>query len=576
MKRRNFIRKVPLVAGAPFAVGGVPVKLFAQQNAITRMAQQSTNDKVLVILQLHGGNDGLNAVIPVEQYDTYYSRRANIAIPAKSGVRRMIELDRTLASPDQVGLHPDMIDMKELYDMGRMKIVQGVSYERNNGSHFRGRDIWFMGGGFDDFFSSGWVGRYLQQEFAPLTYPDQFPNEDMPDPLAIEMGNDVSLIFHQSGNIPTSISLGSDPESLANLIDQLEGFEDEGLDPRGRPPEFLNNSPYGKELNWILGLEDKSEEYAGRLVEVYQNASSTTVTYPERYPFNAPRGSLRNGLSGQLQLVARLLDGGGAGLGVKTKVFLLRIGGFDNHAGQVESYDPTMGVHAARLYHIASAMKAFQADLRTRGIEDKVLTLTTSEFGRRITSNGSFGTDHGTGAPMFIFGRGVTPGMLGTNPDLSPGINNVSMQFDYRRIYANLLHDWMGVDKETITNDIFFNNFIDGTDTNGNQLAALDLANSDFITSTGDFVAKRFKLNDCYPNPARNKTRISYQVNAVTHVRVSILDQKGNLVKDIVNEQKVPGEYETEVDLSKLTAGVYLYRLETGIINETKKLVVKD
>ena len=104
------------------------------------MAQQSTNDKVIVILQLHGGNDGLNTVIPVEQYDTYYSRRANIAIPAKNGVRRMIELDRTLPTPDQVGLHPDLIDMKELYDHGRMKIIQGVSYERNNGSHFRGRD----------------------------------------------------------------------------------------------------------------------------------------------------------------------------------------------------------------------------------------------------------------------------------------------------------------------------------------------------------------------------------------------------------------------------------------------------
>lgn len=562
------------MAGIPFAVGGVPVKLFAGETPITRMAQQSTNDKVIVILQMHGGNDGLNAVIPVEQYETYYSRRANIAIPAKNGVRRMIELDQTLPTPDQVGLHPDLLDMKELYDQGRMKIIQGVSYERNNGSHFRGRDIWFMGGGFDDFFSSGWVGRYLQQEFAPLTYPDAFPNENMLDPLAIEMGNDVSLIFHQAGNIPTSISLGSDPESLANLIDQLEGFEDEGLDPRGKPPEFLNNSPYGRELNWILNLEDKSEEYAARLVQVFQASSAASVTYPERYPFNAPKGSLRNGLSGQLQLVARLLDGGGAGQGVKTKVFLLKIGGFDTHAGQVESYDSTMGVHAARMYHIASAMKAFQADLRSRGIEDKVLTLTTSEFGRRIVSNGSFGTDHGTGAPMFLFGRGVDPGVLGTNPDMNN--NNVAMQFDCRRIYANLLQDWMGVEKSVITNEIFFGNYIDGTAADGTPYEPLAIANQSFLTSADTFMAKRFKLNDCYPNPARDKTTITYHVNSVLQVKVSLLDMKGNLVRLLVDEQQTPGEQKIEVNLTDLPDGIYLYRMETGIINETKKLVIKN
>ena len=202
-----------------------------------------------------------------------------------------------------------------------------------------------MGGGFDDYYSSGWVGRFLQECYKPLSYPDDFPNDDMKDPLAIEMGSDVSLVFHQEGNIPTSISLGSNPESLANLIDSLEGFVDEGVDPRGKPPSFLDNSPYGKELNWILGLEDKSEDYAQRLLEVYQNSSESTVTYPEIYPFNAPSGSLRNRLTPQLQLIARLLDGGGDG--VKTKVFLIRLGGFDNHAEKVESYDPTMGLHAA-------------------------------------------------------------------------------------------------------------------------------------------------------------------------------------------------------------------------------------
>jgi len=255
MKRRKFIKNMTVAGGGAISLAGVPLKLMSSPQ-LMRAAKASDNDKVLIILQMHGGNDGINTLIPVEQYDLYYSRRANIAIPAKNTVRRMIALDGTLPSADQVGLHPDMQAMKNMYDQGRMGFVQGVSYKYNNGSHFRGRDIWSMGGGFDDYFSSGWVGRYVQNYFAPKIYPDDFPDDDMKDPLAIEMGSDVSLIFHQEGNIPTSISLGSNPESLANLIDQLEGFEDEGLDPRGTPPEFLSSSRYGREMQWLLSLED--------------------------------------------------------------------------------------------------------------------------------------------------------------------------------------------------------------------------------------------------------------------------------------------------------------------------------
>ena len=142
MKRRNFLKKIPLAAGLPFAISGVPIQLIARNNYFRQMAASSTNDRVLVILQLLGGNDGVNTIIPVDQYDQYYNRRANIAIPAKNGARSYIPLDSTLALEDQIGLHPDMQGVKDLYDRGRMAIVQGVSYKNNNGSHFRGRDIW--------------------------------------------------------------------------------------------------------------------------------------------------------------------------------------------------------------------------------------------------------------------------------------------------------------------------------------------------------------------------------------------------------------------------------------------------
>lgn len=570
MKRRNFIKKLSLAA-VPFTLGGIPIKLMAE-NSLTRMAEQSTNDRVLVILQLHGGNDGLNSIIPVEAYDEYYRWRANIAIPAKNSARKMILLDNTLPSDAQVGLHPDMLALKDLYDRGRMTVVQGVSYKNNNGSHFRGRDISFMGGGFDDYFSSGWVGRYLQQEFAPKQYPDEFPNAEMEDPLAIEMGSDVSLIFHQQGNIPTSISINN-PESFAQLVGELEGFTDQGIDPRGKPPVALDNSPYGKELNWILGLEDKSQDYAERLNEVYQNAPTSSVTYPENYPFNAPRGSMRNRLTPQLQLIARLLDGGGAGLGVKTKVFLVKLGGFDTHAEQVESYDPTMGQHAALMYHIASAMKAFQDDLKARGLEDRVLTVTTSEFGRRVRANGSYGTDHGTGAPVMIFGKGVQPGVVGKVPNMS--LENVEMQYDYRQIYANLLRDWMLVDENKINNDIFFKDFLNGPKEEGaGNYEPLPLAQQVISGVDDNFISSRFNLENCYPNPAHEHTTIRFTINATQMVYLSLKDLQGRTIKSVLAEEKPEGTHEVVINVTSLPPGTYFYQLKTGFLQETKKLIV--
>ncbi len=571
MKRRHFLRNT-LLTGGSLTLGGFPINLLAQESQLSKLAATSTNDRVLVILQLHGGNDGLNSIIPVDLYDQYYSRRANIAIPKKGTNRALIELDNTLPSDAKVGLHPDMGAMKQLYDYGRLGIVQGVSYTNNNGSHFRGRDIWFMGGGANDYFSSGWIGRYLQQAYKPQIYPDDFPNAAMQDPLAIELGSDVSLVFHQNGNIPASISLGGNPDTFADLVDSLEGFVDEGIDPRGKPPTALDNSPYGKEMNWILGLEDKTEDYAQRLSQVWDASSESSVTYPETYPFNAPKNAKRNPLSGQLQLIARLLDGGGAGQGVKTKVFLLRIGGFDTHAQQVENYDPTMGVHATQMYHIATAMKAFQDDLKARGLEERVLTMTTSEFGRRIGSNGSYGTDHGTGAPMFLFGPYAKSGVLGKVPNLDLG--NVEMQYDFKQIYAAILKDWFEVDDTTIQNDILFRDYRNGADDNGGVYEPLDIIDSNIITSVNDFIQNKFYMKPCYPNPAKDQVTFTYHINAHTSVRLVLSDIQGRYSSTIVDEIKQPGEHQVTFPINNLPAGQYIYNFQAGPIKESNKLTI--
>ncbi|MBT1708545.1 DUF1501 domain-containing protein [Fulvivirgaceae bacterium PWU5] len=570
--RRNFIKKLPVAASIPFALANVPVRVLGEENTLTQMAAAGGENRRLIILQMHGGNDGLNCVIPVEKYDQYYSIRPNIAIPSKNNARGYIPLDNTLPSDKQVGLHPDMQAMKALYDQGRMAIVQGVSYKNNNGSHFRGRDIWYMGGDYNEYFQSGWIGRYLEGLYAPAEYPRDFPNAAMPDPLAIEMGNDVSLIFHQDGNIPTSIAIPNNPEAFGGFIEDLDGFKDipGAVDPRGIPPEYLNGSPYYKELKWILGLEDKTKSYAKRLSEQYINGSKidSGVVYPDKYPFNAPLGSQKNPLSFQLKVIANLLSGG-----CKTKVFLVKVGGFDTHADQVESYNPTMGSHAALMYHISTAMNAFQQDLRARGYENEVLTVTTSEFGRQVASNASYGTDHGTGAPLFLFGRGVQAGVQGTNPDLTK--RTVEMQYDYREVFGSIMEDWMQVERGQL--EVIFPGLISkGIDKGGADpvpFSPLPIAQRT-ITGSEGFISDRFRLEDCYPNPAKDSTTIVFHVNSAYNVTVDLYTQKGEKVKSLVNGLYPVGEHKIAVDLTGLPAGTYIYELKSGFFKEAKKLVI--
>lgn len=569
--RRDFIKKFPFALSIPFSLSGFSVKAMGD-NALTRLAAATADDnpRRLVILQLHGGNDGLNCLIPVEAYDEYYRNRANIAIPAKNSIRKYIPLDSTLPSSQQVGLHPDMQAMKTLYDQARMTIVQGVSYQNNNGSHFRGRDIQFMGGSATDYYQSGWVGRYLQKEYSPAIYPNDFPSVENPDPLAIEIGDDVSLLFHQEGNIPTSLSL-TNIEGFAELVNELEGFEDiEGIDPIGIPPLFLEGSPYYKELQWILDLEDKSQDYAARLKEVYDIGNGKPkASYPSRYPFNAPEGSLVNRLSQQLKIVANLIAGG-----CQTKVFLVRIGGFDTHADQVVAGDPTMGGHAALMYHVATSMKSFQEDLRIKGYEDDVLSVTTSEFGRRVYSNGSYGTDHGTAGPIFIFGKGVQPGVVGDAFATTSNGGNLAMQYDYRNIYANIIKDWMwkGQDTNNYLDEIFPGLMTTGT-TDSVMFEPLPIA-ATAITGNEGFIGDRFSLEKCYPNPAKDKTTISFKTNSAYTITITLYDDTGKEIKPLVHGIYEPGTHAVEVDLTGLRAGHYIYEMKTGFFKDSKKLVI--
>lgn len=516
-------------------------------NGFTKMAAASPNDRVVVIIQLMGGNDGLNTLIPLDQYDEYYDFRPNIAIP-ESGGNKYIPLNPEEPAESQLGLHPRMGQFKEMYDDDRITIVQNVAYENPDMSHFRGRDIMFMGGGASDNYHSGWLGRYLDGTYEG--YPNAYPNEEMPDPLGLEFGFNQSLLFQREQGIPAGLAI-LDPDTFYQLTSGA------GVDP----PDWLPESHYGKEMAYLLDLELKSNQYADRIKDVYENGTnSPDVDYPETYPGEVEEGYQTNDLAWQLKAVAKLLSGGS-----KTKTFLVKLNGFDTHADQTLNNDPTEGIHAALLYHLSSAVKAFYADMKDQGFEHRVLTLTTSEFGRRVESNASFGTDHGTAAPHFLFGPMLKHRIIGNPPDLSNLIDgNLMHEFDYRQIYTGILIDWMEAPPE-IVDEVHWSDFVD---------SRIEL----FHDHIGFTEEKGFTQIDeirLFPNPAKSITQLEFKLNKPAHVEIAVFDLNGRKVASLFEGQKNGGHHLLPFSVETLNSGYYLVRLRSGFKIQSKKLLVQ-
>ena len=212
MRRRDFLRNsLPAAAVLPAVVDGYSIKAFAADSPLMRALMNPTTetDHVLVIVQLSGGNDGLNMVIPVSTYSNYYNARSNVAIAEN----KILKLDGYA----NTGLHPAMTGLQNLYNNGKLNIVQAVGYPTPNFSHFRATDIWMSGSASDEVVSTGWAGRYLNTEYP--NFPEGYPNDTMPDPLAIQIGSITSLTLQGPAmNMGMSIT---NPTSFYNLINNV-------------------------------------------------------------------------------------------------------------------------------------------------------------------------------------------------------------------------------------------------------------------------------------------------------------------------------------------------------------------
>lgn len=414
MKRRDFLRNTIPSVLIPSLIGGFSVRALASSPFLRAVSRNMGSDRVLVLVQLSGGNDGLNMVIPLEYYDAYHAARTNIAIPED----KILKLDGF----DKTGLNPAMPELQHLFNEGNLTIVQGVSYPQPNFSHFRATDIWLTGADSNQVLPTGWAGRYLNYQYP--RFPEDYPNTSMPDPLAIQVGSLVSPAL-QGPALTMGMAI-SNPNSFYDLIND-----------KASP---VPDTRAGDQIAYIREMSVKTDQYAG----VIKTAAQKVTKQSDKYP-----AAGKNPLADQLKIVSRLVAGG-----LRTRVYLVSMGGFDTHAKQTEAGDTTTGNHAKLLAKLSEAIGAFQDDLRLQQVSDRVIGMTFSEFGRRIKSNASGGTDHGAAAPVFIFGDGVQPGIIGDNPVLPANAtvnDNVVMQYDFRALYATMLEKWFDTDTSSVS-----------------------------------------------------------------------------------------------------------------------------
>lgn len=509
MKRRQFLHTAGAGISIPVFLNGLRLSASPATSIFSNVNPDI--DRVLVLIQLNGGNDGLQMILPLDQYDNLFKVRENIIIPENQIV------DVT----DKLGFHPGIKGMKWLYDEGKLGVVQSVGYPNQNRSHFRSTDIWTSGSPADEFWTTGWLGRNFDNWYAG--YPENYPNETYPDPFAITMG---SIVSETCQGVAANYSMTlNDPFSLSPL---MEGTGSQ-----------VPDTPYGEELEFL------------RITIAQTNAYSKVITKAAEKGLNSANYPEDNGLARQLKNVALLISGG-----LRTKVYVCSMGGFDTHANQVLGDNTVGGEHATLLSTLSEAIVAFQEDIEKLGIENKVMGMTFSEFGRRIKSNDSLGTDHGTAAPLILFGACVNATVTGANPEISPDVDNnegVPMQIDFRDVYGSILEDWFELDKASVK-----------------SLLHEEYQNLDIVipcrntTSTKDraqeALEKQVNLTS-YPNPFEEWTTISFQ-SGNEWVRLSIFDALGSEVQVLVNQKLQEGLHQINWESRGFPAGTYFYRLQ--------------
>ncbi len=400
--RREFLRLstkgIGLLAFSQFAPS------FLVQSTLGAAPAPEKDRTILVLVQLAGGNDGLNTVIPFDD-PNYHALRPTLAL----------RKENVLPVNDTLGLHPGCAPLHALMQEGKFGIIQNVGYPNPNRSHFRSAEIWETASASNEYLSTGWIGRYLDNTCAGA------PGERESDPFAVHVSNEVPQAFNSTGAHPTfGLNLAGGggggrgrrgAQDASRLLERLvaESGHSHGADDH----DHGNNTFLKATMMDALVTEKKVQ----RILGAYR---------PEaRYPGGGFPQSLRN--------VAALISAG-----LSTRVYFVSLGGFDTHANQLNA-------HQNLLRTLSEGLAAFQQDLEARGLDEQVLTMTFSEFGRRPAENESKGTDHGTAAPLFVLGSKLNGTLHGTAPSLDIDRRaDLTYSTDFRQVYSSVLDNWLG------------------------------------------------------------------------------------------------------------------------------------
>jgi len=397
--RRQFLQSSALVGfGA-----NVPTFLGRTAVAAPDAAKPGAKDTILVVVQLTGGNDGLNTVIPFADPD-YAKCRPTIGVK-KADVKKLT---------DDLGLHPAMGDFAALYEDKKLAVVQGIGYPNPSQSHFRSMDVWHAAGTAESL-TEGWIGKALKQKAAPAFHLAESGTDTAPLALTGAPARVPSITSLEDFQLKTAAANATDKAKQKQLIEAVS---------EGSP-----HSPSAGSQTDLLDFVRRTAATSYASSDKLQKIGKGYVpkaTYP-----NTP-------LASRLKLAAQLIDGG-----IGARIFYVSIDGFDTHSGQ----GGATGSHANLLTAVSGAVAAFYKDVAARGHGDRVCVMTFSEFGRRAKENGSHGTDHGSAAPMFLVGGKVKAGVVGAHPSLTKlDDGNLVHHTDFRRVYASVLTDWLGLD----------------------------------------------------------------------------------------------------------------------------------
>jgi uncharacterized protein (DUF1501 family) len=517
MNRRNFIKNSGASLTIPFLINGLDI--FAQPDSPFLSGMDAYDDKILILIQMNGGNDGVNMVIPLDQYSGIMRVRSNIALPEA----------RVLKLRDNLGLHSRMTGLANLFQEEKLGILQSVGYPNQNRSHFRSTDIWNSASSSNDYLNSGWIGRFLDSRFPG--FPEKYPSAEYPDPFALTIGSTVSQTCEgASGNFGIAVN---DPKNLKPLAENEK--------------ENFDSVSYGEELKYLQNSILQTNAYS-KLIQRASEKGKNLATYPTN-----------NNLATQLKSIALLISGG-----LKSKVYIARIGGFDTHANQTIAADNTTGAHAELLGGLSTAIEAFQKDMDLLGLSNRVIGMTYSEFGRQIQSNNSGGTDHGNAAPLFLFGTCVQNKITGDNvqiPNPVPAQAGVPMQIDFRNIYGSILVDWFGV-KETEVKQLIFNDFV--------KLPIIKSCQ----TATPVREVLLPMLAEVYPNPTWGPIQINLQsVGGDCHIH--LMNGQGQTIKQQKWNGMFSGEQKIQMELGDLPNGIYYVHILQGTQHKTMQILLQ-